>query len=209
MATMIDTSFRNDALHALRARMRRRRARLTPPERMVAAQGLRRSLERLPAYAHAPRIAGYWACRGEMPLNLAIAPLAQHGQHFYLPLLDVDRQLRFARWRSGDVVTPNRFGIPEPEAPTRLCAPTQLDLVLLPLLAFSRDGVRVGAGGGFYDTTFAFLRDQQRPTKPLLVGVGYAFQEQAALPSQTWDVALDYVATERELIQCQAATVAP
>lgn len=194
-------------LHALRVRMRQQRLPLTPPQRMAAAQGLRHSLESLPAFLDANRIAGYWACRGEMPLNLAIAPLAQRGQHFYLPLLDTDRQLRFARWRSGDAVVPNRFGIPEPDVPNGLIEPTELDLVLVPLLAFSRDGVRVGAGGGFYDTSFAFLRNQQRPVKPLFVGVGYAFQEQATLDAQPWDVALDYVATERELIQCQTSKI--
>lgn len=197
-------------LAALRARMRAGRQQLAPTERMAAAQGLRRSLDQLPAWSCARRIGGYWACAGEMPLNLAIAPLAARKQAFYLPLLHGPRELRFARWRSGDPVMPNRFGIPEPAAPARLLLrPDQLDLVLVPLLAFDRRGVRVGAGGGFYDSSFAFLLGAPRPARPLLVGVAYALQEQPALEPRPWDVPLDYVATEQALIQCAVASVNP
>ena len=51
----------------------------------------------------------------------------------------------------------------------------------------------------------AFLGMQPRPTRPLLVGIAYAFQQVEHLSPEAWDVALDYVATERELIDCRAA----
>ena len=115
-----------------------------------------------------------------------------------------DRQLRFAPWQAGDPVEPNRHGIPEPARIERPLAPFQLDLVLVPLLAFDRRGQRLGYGGGWYDRSFAFLAEQQRPTEPLLVGVAYDFQEQDAIAPEAWDVALDFVATDRELIDCHA-----
>jgi 5-formyltetrahydrofolate cyclo-ligase len=40
-----------------------------------------------------------------------------------------------------------------------------------------------------------------RPSKPLLVGVAYGFQEMEHLPEQPWDVPLDWIATEGELIR--------
>jgi 5-formyltetrahydrofolate cyclo-ligase len=72
----------------------------------------------------------------------------------------------------------------------------------VPLVAFDRRGNRLGFGGGYYDASFAFLRDAERPASPILVGIGYAFQEVDALATEPWDIRMDYVATERELIDC-------
>lgn len=188
----------------LRQQLAERRRALPPPARMAAAQSLRRSLEQLPEYLTDVRVAGYWATGGELPLNLAIAPLRSRGQEFLLPLLAKGKELHFAPWKDGDAIAPNRYGIPEPVAPREWFAPFQLDLVLVPLLAFDRRGQRLGQGGGYYDRSFAFLKDQARPTEPLLVGVGYAFQEVEELAAEPWDIALDYVATDRELIDCHA-----
>lgn len=188
----------------LRQRLTERRRALTPLQRITAAQGLRHTLEQLPEYLTDARVAGYWASNGELPLNVVIPPLAAREQQFLLPLIGADRQLRFAPWQAGDAVQPNRYGIPEPVAPATWFAPFQLDLVLVPLLGFDRRGHRLGYGGGYYDRSFAFLKDQARPTEPLLVGIGYAFQELDELDAQPWDVALDFIATERELIDCSA-----
>jgi len=188
----------------LRQTLAERRRALTPPERMIAAQGLRRSLEQLPEYLTDARVAGYWASHGELPLNLVIPPLAARGQQFLLPVIGKGQRLRFATWQSGDDVQPNRYGIPEPVEPGELLEPFQLDLVLVPLLGFDRRGHRLGHGGGYYDRSFAFLKDQVRPTEPLLVGIAYAFQELPQIEAAKWDVALDFIATDRELIDCNA-----
>ncbi|HEX7130707.1 MAG TPA: 5-formyltetrahydrofolate cyclo-ligase, partial [Rhodanobacteraceae bacterium] len=162
----------------LRADMAARRAALGAPARIAAAEGVMRSLEQLPEFVVDSHIAGYWAVRGEVPLNLAVARLTSRGQRYFLPVLDesAPRTLRFAEFRAGAAVATNRFGIPEPRD-TEAVSARQLDLVLLPLLAFDARGNRLGTGGGWYDTTFSFLREQARPTRPLLVGIGYAFQQ--------------------------------
>ncbi|MGB3462746.1 5-formyltetrahydrofolate cyclo-ligase [Rhodanobacter lindaniclasticus] len=186
----------------LRQRLAEQRRALPPTERITAAQGLRRSLEQLPEYFTDHRVAGYWASHGELPLNLVIPPLAARGQQFLLPVTGLGRQLRFAPWTPGDAVEANRYGIPEPAQPGELLEPFQLDLVLVPLLGFDRRGNRLGHGGGYYDRSFAFLNEQVRPTEPLLVGIAYAFQELPEVDEQDWDVPLDFIATERELIDC-------
>lgn len=187
-----------------RQRLAGRRRALSPAQRIAAAQGLRRSLEQLPEYHTDARVAGYWACDGELPLNLIIPPLAARGQRFLLPVLGETDGLRFAPWAIGEPVQPNRFGIPEPVTPSEWFAPFQLDLVLVPLLAFDRRGNRLGYGGGWYDRSFAFLMEQARPTEPLLVGIGYDFQELPELAAASWDVPMDFIATDRELIDCHA-----
>lgn len=188
--------------------MSARRQALRAAERIAAADGVARNLERLPEFVVDPLVAGYWAVRGEVPLNLAVARLQAHEQRYFLPVLETTapRSLRFAEFTNGIAMAPNRYGIPEPLDAATVLAPQQMDVVLVPLLAFDARGNRLGTGGGFYDTTFAFLREQSRPARPLLVGIGYAFQQTGSLPAETWDVALDYIATETGLIDCTVNT---
>lgn len=180
---------------------------LTAKQRIEAAAGVMHSLEALPEFMTDRNIAGYWAVRGELPLNLVVASLKRREQHYFLPVLGEQRQLHFAEYRDGVALQSNRFGIPEPEAaPSALQNIRDLDVILLPLLAFDRAGHRLGTGGGWYDSSLAFLRGGTRPATPVLVGVGYAFQEVGAIPAEPWDVPLDYVATDAELIACGSTT---
>ncbi len=190
-----------DPRAALRRDLRARRAALSPRERLAAAEGVVAQLERIPEFLTDRRIAGYWATGGELPLLGLMPGLRARGQQYHLPVVDADKRLRFAPWRPGIEVVPNRYGIPEPVcAEIELRRPHDIELVLVPLLGFDRRGGRLGFGGGYYDRSFAFLRDREEVGKPVLVGVGYALQEVDAIEAMPWDVRLDYVATEGELI---------
>ena len=187
----------------MRRRLRDLRAQLPARERASAAAALVRSLEQLPEFLVDNHLAGYWAVRGEMPLHAVYASLRSRGQGYFLPVLGNERTLRFAQWQAGAALRNNRYGIPEPDVPgTEQVQPDTLDLVLLPLLGFDRRGARLGSGGGWYDRSFTFLRGAKRPTRPLLVGIGYHFQEIAEFAPEPWDVRLDFVATDHELIDC-------
>jgi 5-formyltetrahydrofolate cyclo-ligase len=185
---------------ALRAELRARRAAVPAAERVAAARAVVAQLERIPEFLTDRRIAGYWATGGELPLAALMPGLRQRGQVWYLPVAGPGRQLTFAPWRPGEATTTNRYGIPEPASRDEAIAPGRLDVVLLPLLGFDRRGFRLGFGGGYYDRSFAFLREREGVGRPVLVGVGYALQELPAIEPAPWDVRLDYVATERELI---------
>ena len=182
--------------------MRSRRNALAPRARLSAAENLAHQLRTLGALQQATHVAGYWAVRGELPLHALLAPRPHFT--YCLPCVVADSALRFAAWHAGEPLRSNRYGIPEPDvADEAQLAPAAIDIVLLPLLGFDRRGTRLGSGAGYYDRSFAFLRERSRPTRPLLVGVGYAFQEVEHLPDASWDVPLDYVATEAELIECR------
>lgn len=190
-----------DPRSALRAELRSRREALSASERIAAANGLVAQLERIPEFLTDRRIAGYWAIGGELPLLGVMPGLRARDQIYHLPVAGADRRLRFAPWRPGVEIVPNRYGIPEPVvAEADLLSPSQIDVVLLPLLGFDRRGHRLGFGGGYYDRSFEFLRERSDVGKPVLVGVGYAMQEVEAIDAMPWDVSLDYVATERELV---------
>ncbi len=194
----------NDSRALLRARMSVRRNELDAKQRIAAAAGVLHSLENLPEFMTDAKVAGYWAVRGELPLNLAVASLTRREQKYFLPVLGQARQLRFAEYREGVSLQGNRFGIPVPDVPSgTLQKAGDMDVILLPLLAFDRKGHRLGTGGGWYDSSLAFLGNEPRPERPLLVGIGYEFQEVESVPIQPWDVDLDYVATDTALIICR------
>jgi len=188
----------------LRQRLRELRTRMSARERALAAAALAATLEQLPEFLVDSRIAGYWAVRGEMPLHAAFASARSRAQTWCLPILGDSGTLRFAPWQTGDALAGNRFGIPEPDvSPAMQIAATDMDVVLVPLVGFDRCGNRLGSGGGWYDRSFAFLREAgHRPARPLLVGIGYHFQEVAKLDAESWDVRMDFIATDKELIDC-------
>ena len=189
----------------IRREMIAHRQALLAPARIAAATALADHLSHHPALEGTGYVAGYWAVRGEMSLH-ALLGGPRAGFVYCLPIVMPGSRLRFAPWRFGDPLVQNRFGIPEPDvAPSSTLAPEDLDAVLVPLVAFDRRGNRLGSGAGFYDRSFAFLRAApRRPAKPLLIGVGYGFQEAPSLPAADWDVPLDLVATDHELIDCSA-----
>lgn len=199
----------DDPRAAIRRAMRRKRASLSAPERLAAADAIAEVLGELPELLTDQYVAGYWAVAGEVSLHRVVPPLLRREQTYLLPVLspDGDPSLRFAPWRPGAAVAPNRYGIPEPQCPpSALVEAAEIELVLLPLLAFDRRGHRLGTGAGYYDRSFAFLKEVERPALPLLVGVAYAFQEVKSLEVEPWDVPLDFVATEHELIECTHKT---
>ncbi|MGA9342714.1 MAG: 5-formyltetrahydrofolate cyclo-ligase [Rhodanobacteraceae bacterium] len=188
---------------ALREVLRARRLALPAAARVAAAAGVAQQLAQLAPFLSARLIGGYWAIAGELPLACVLPAARARGQQYLLPVIGRARKLRFAPWQPGAAIVPNRHGIPEPVCAARnMVEPCELDVVLVPLVGFDRRGHRLGFGGGYYDRAFAFLRGRERPARPVLVGIGYAMQELSRIEDAPWDVRLDYVASENELIDC-------
>ena len=96
------------------------------------------------------------------------------------------------------------YGLLEPASRRRARSAAAVDVVLVPLLGFDRAGHRLGMGGGFYDRILHRRRDPSRSWRhPRLVGIAYACQELAHIEPAAWDVGLDCVVTEKELIHCR------
>lgn len=139
------------------------------------------------------RIAAYAAVNGEPDLFAALERLHGAGRHVHLPVIE-GRDMIFRRWLPGEPMVRGRLGIPEPVSGTA-CPPEELELVVLPLVAFAADGTRLGMGAGYYDRTFGFRLDQA-DSGPVLLGAAYGLQEVDGLPVERWDVPLDGVITE-------------
>ncbi|MHB8472459.1 MAG: 5-formyltetrahydrofolate cyclo-ligase [Gammaproteobacteria bacterium] len=184
----------------LRARLRARRRALNPAQRKASALALSRKLLAHPLFRRATRIACYLPVDGEMDT----APLLQRawsmGKQIYLPVLTASGALWFAPYSRGGKMRGNCFGIPEPVChPRARRSGRQLDLILAPLVGFDRNGNRLGMGGGYYDRSFAFLKQRHYWVKPRLLGLAYEFQRVAKLASHPWDVPLSGVVTEQQI----------
>ena len=149
-------------------------------------------------------IAFYIAQKGEINPNALLQLALQQGKTCYLPALagSQHNELVMVRYHPDDTLTLNRYGIAEPEQNLKkIINPIQLDLVLVPLVAYDLSGSRLGMGLGYYDRTFAFLNHRKKPHHPLLIGLAYTFQHHDHLPRADWDVPLDWIATEISLIE--------
>jgi 5-formyltetrahydrofolate cyclo-ligase len=148
-------------------------------------------LARLPQ-AQAAAIASHASVGDEIDPQFAEQVFGPHG----FPRIEGD-QLRFhlAPWSA---LKPGRFGIPEPQPTAPEIVP---QLLLVPLIAATPGGVRLGQGGGWYDRTLARLR-AERTT--IAVGLAWECQLADALPCAPHDQRLDWIATPSRLVECAA-----
>jgi 5-formyltetrahydrofolate cyclo-ligase len=140
-------------------------------------------------------VASYWPIRDEADPRALASVLSSRGHSIVLPIIvGPEASLSFRLWRASDALSPNRHGIHEPQAHLDAVAP---QVLLVPLLAFDADGVRLGYGGGYYDRTLAALRGLETIRGHIVaIGVAYAGQEVAKLPRDAHDQRLDGVVTE-------------
>jgi len=195
----------------LRKSLRQRRAAIGRTERRRAAVGLTRNALRHGLLTRYQRIGIYLAHGAEISTLPLINRALMLKRTCYLPMLSFGRgrMLWFNRLQAGQTWVANRFGIPENTTTQQLHA-RQLDLLFMPLVGFDDGGNRIGMGGGFYDTTLAYLRRRQAWRKPFLVGVAFECQRiNGELPHDPWDVPLDAVLTERGLYRFKRRNTLP
>lgn len=139
-------------------------------------------------------LAGYAQMRTEIDPTAAMEEASAHGP-VALPVIIAEAQpLKFRAWTPGCTMIAGTFGARIPERGDWIIP----EILIVPLLAFSRRGGRLGYGGGFYDRTL----EQLRAVKPTLaIGFAYAAQEMDDLPLEPTDQPLDLIVTERGIIE--------
>ncbi len=141
-------------------------------------------------------IGGYHPIRDEIdPLPLLHA-LHERGASIALPVIRPGPALVFRNWLPGAALVRGKFGLSHPHKAEAQAIP---NVIFVPLLGFSRQGCRLGYGGGYYDAALRALRK----TSPV-VAIGAAFDEQEfeAIPHDTHDELLDFVLTPSSVIRC-------
>lgn len=141
-------------------------------------------------------VAGYWPLKNEFDCRPLLEIIAAEGGRLALPVVAGDSgKLHFLEWSPGAPLAEAGFGTLGPKRPGREILP---DLVLVPLLAFDRQGGRLGYGGGFYDRSLTALRAEGKCKTA--IGLGFSGQRVQQVPMGPFDARLDAVATETGVI---------
>lgn len=101
--------------------------------------------------------------------------------------------MNFYRIKALSDLEEGSFGVFEPTTPY-ITRPNKMDLIVVPLVAFNRKKYRVGYGKGFYDK---YLKDYKGHT----IGLAYSFQETKEEFEEEFDMPLDFIITEKEIIK--------
>lgn len=188
---------------ALRRAARQRRLDAAEAVGPDAADAVAVQVARLVAELPEGPVGGYAAKGSELSCWPALALLAAQGRTVALPrILSADAPLAWLPWRPGDRLTEGRFGVQVPADPGPPVRPTVL---LVPMLAFTEDGKRLGYGGGFFDRS---LFDLRRTGALTAIGIAYAGQAVDRLPWEPHDQTLDAIVTERSAWWCHGPSVA-
>lgn len=161
-------------------------------ERRAWDRALNRRLLAWPPFRRAALVMGYVAWRGEPDLAPALRWRRCRGGAVALPATDpATGRILARRWLPGMALRPGPLGIPEPPPEAPAVAPGEVDLLLLPGVAFDREGYRLGYGGGYFDRWLA-----EPGLRAESVGVAYAGSLVERLPRAPWDRAAGWLLTE-------------
>ena len=143
--------------------------------------------------AEARTVALYMGLDDEAPAQRLAAPLIAMGKRVALPrVLDRLGSMDFLRWTPDAPLVPGPFRTSHPEPGD---GPVTPDAIIAPLVGFDRALNRLGQGGGYYDRAFARFPDALR------IGLTWSAQELDDVPADPWDLPLDIILTEAELIE--------
>jgi len=138
-------------------------------------------------------MAGYMPIRTEIDPIPSMAKMSVYGKVGVPVIQDANEPLLFAEWTPSIEMTEGPFGATVPFSKIYF----KPELLIVPLVAFDRQGGRIGYGGGFYDRTLEKLKIE----KPVLaVGFAYSCQEIEQVPLEKTDQRLDFVITEKDIL---------
>ncbi len=173
----------------LRQQIRKTRANLTALQQQQAEDSITQQALALIEAQNAQHIALYVSFDGEISTEKLIKTLWAQDKHVYLPVLHPfnPNHLLFLRYLPDTPMLKNKFGIWEPKLNVQNVLPLdELDILFTPLVAFDKQGNRLGMGGGFYDRT---LQNWQNSSF-IPVGLAHQCQQVEQLPTEAWDVPL-------------------
>lgn len=180
-----------------RAEARARLRSMAPAERAEAGQRIAERVWELPAVAGARAILLYASLPEEVPTDAIAEEALRRGTIITYPrCLPETRQMTLHVLKElRELRDAGSYGIREPDLACPRLNLREIDVVLVPGLAWDRRGGRLGRGAGYYDRLFAHPE-----CRAFRCGLFFAAQELPEIPMDPWDVPLDAVVTEREIM---------
>ncbi|HEX6242142.1 MAG TPA: 5-formyltetrahydrofolate cyclo-ligase [Polyangiales bacterium] len=193
------SAYRRAAKEGLRKRLAALRRSLNAEARAERAAAACAHLAADACFAEARLVLAYAPLRFELDPGRLLAVARTHGKRVALPrVVPETGDLSLHVYADGDSLEESGFGVREPLPSAERVAPHQVDLVLVPGLAFDASGYRLGYGKGFYDRLLPHLS--------LARSVGMAFELSLLpeVPREEHDIPVQRVVTEKRVLIAQA-----
>ncbi|HCI13555.1 MAG: 5-formyltetrahydrofolate cyclo-ligase [Gallionellales bacterium GWA2_60_142] len=191
---------------SIRKNILSQREQLLPEARATCSADIVERLLQLPECRDAGAVLGYMNFGSEFASELFAARALAEGKRLALPKVNHHTNQLDLYWVEDfeNQLAPGLWGIREPvvERCERVGALNEVEFALLPGVAFTRGGARLGYGGGFYDKLLAGSGAGRE--RPVLVAAAFALQIVEQLPQEATDIKVERIVTEQEAITCTA-----
>jgi 5-formyltetrahydrofolate cyclo-ligase len=184
------------------------REQLPAVARAAHSAAITKRLLQLPEYRQADAVLGYMNFGAEFASELWIQQVLADGKKLALPRVnhhtnqldlywvdDLETQLGMGLWKIREPVV---------ERCEKVATLNEVEFALLPGVAFTRNGARLGYGGGYYDKLFAH-GSATGGRRPVLAAAAFALQIVEQIPQEATDVKVGWIITEQETIVCSAS----
>ncbi len=139
-------------------------------------------------------IGGYYPVNSEVNDMPILKELKKKKFRISLPVIKKEFKMDFYEWSFSSPLKINRYGIPEPIS-KKIVHP---EVIFIPLVGFDKNLNRLGYGGGYYDR---YLKKTNGRKKILKIGLAMEVQKIEKIPTDKYDQKLDYVVTNKNVIQ--------
>ena len=136
-------------------------------------------------------VGGYHPYNYEVNTIKILEKLEKQKYKISLPKIRKNSQMDFFCWSIKDPLSINKYGIPEPTSNSVVIP----GVLLVPIVAFDKHHNRIGYGGGFYDR---YIKKIKKIKKVITIGLAYSFQKVSKVPTNQYDIKLDFIITEKK-----------
>ncbi|MCR4335056.1 MAG: 5-formyltetrahydrofolate cyclo-ligase [archaeon] len=191
------TAFTNENKDFLRELMKKKRKYLSDAEVFEKSKKITQNLFSLKEINQAQNIALYISFNNEVETKQIIEKLWKQGKNVFVPVMkeESEEHLYFAKIDSFEGLIENNKGILEPKEKVFI-PPNEIELFIVPGVAFDKKGNRIGWGKGFYDKFFNFNKIVAKK-----IGLAFEFQIVESISHKAHDVKMDFVVTEKKVFQ--------
>ncbi len=178
----------------LRQKMLAMRRALSANETESRSSSLKENILSLLEYKNAKKIMAFLAMKGESNLDGFIRQALLDGKEVYIPVCLPERQMEAGRLIDMEHFEKGPLGLRNLPAGYEVTSPESLDMVLIPGLAVSQEGIRLGMGAGYYDRYLARVPFEKR------VAALWDFQVIPDIPSEPFDQKIAKIVTDKSVI---------
>ena len=139
-------------------------------------------------------IGGYYPFNNELDILNILEKFEKRGFIISIPKISKNSKMDFFTWSFKDPLKINKLGIPETISKKKVYP----NILLIPLVGFDDKLNRLGYGGGYYDRYLSKVQNKHKITK---IGIGFSFQKIKNIPINKFDKKLDYIITEKKIIE--------